>query len=321
MNCPTCDRKMRKHGTRADGRRRFRCVDCKKVHTETREHLFGDMRIDESTGLMALQLLCEGASVRAVVRITGLHKATVLKLLVLVGERVERFMAETIKDIPVEDVECDETWSYIGQKERSKKKNGVSDPQQGDAYTWLALERSSKLVLCWHLGRRNNLCADAFAEKLANATSGRFQVSTDGFEAYVDSLSYHVGDRTDYAMIRKEFGYEKDGQRQYAPPALIRSEKAVIYGEPNEKRVCTSHVERLNASLRMGLKRATRLTIAFSKCFRNHKAALSLWLGYYNFVKTHRSIRMPPAVKAGVTKRPWSMRDLVEAAMMGATTS
>lgn len=320
MNCPTCDRAMRKHGTRADGRRRFRCVDCKTVQTEARLHLFGDMRIDENTGLMALQLLCEGSSVRAVARVTGLHKGTILNLLVLAGERVERFMEQAIKDVPVEDVECDETWSYISCKERTKKKNGITDPQQGDAYAWLALERSSKLVLCWHLGRRTNQCADAFAEKLASATSGRFQVSTDGFEAYVDSLSYHLGERTDYAMIKKEFGYDKEGQRHYAPPSLISSEKTVIYGSPDEKRVCTSHVERLNMSLRNGMKRATRLTIAFSRCFRNHKAALALWLGYYNFVKSHRSIRMPPTMKAGVTSRPWSMRDLIEAAMAGATT-
>ncbi|MEM7048871.1 MAG: hypothetical protein AAF604_04390 [Acidobacteriota bacterium] len=170
--CPTCEATMRSHGKRADGRRRFKCFTCKKVHTEAREHLFGEMRVDEEKALMALALLCEGSSVRAVCRVTHLHKSTVLRLLKLAGDRAEQVMRNRIRDVPVEDVECDETWSYVGRKERSKKKDGIEDPQEGDAYAWIGLCRSSKLVLCWHLGRRNNLGADAFAEKLDYATAG-----------------------------------------------------------------------------------------------------------------------------------------------------
>ncbi|MEM7519149.1 MAG: hypothetical protein AAF368_19765, partial [Planctomycetota bacterium] len=223
-----------------------------------------------------------------------------------------------IKDVPVEDVECDETWGYVGSKERTKRKNNVSDPKQGDAYCWIGFERSSKLVLAWHLGRRGNLDADAFAEKLDSATAGRFQLSTDGHEPYLESLGYHVGGRSDYAMIRKEYGYGPEGNRQYAPPSLVKSEKAVVWGNPDKKRVCTSHVERFNASVRAGMKRMTRLTIAFSRCWENHKAALALWIGYYNFCRMHRSLKMTPAMAADVARRPWSMRDLLTAAM-GAT--
>ena len=256
----------------------------------------------------------QGSSVRAACRITGLHKTTALNLLVLDGERVERYMAKAIRDVPVSDVECDKVWSYIARKQRSKRLHNIEDPHQGDSYTWIALERHSKLVLAYHVDRRTNLAADAFVEKLDRATSGHFAVSTDAFEAYTDSLSYHLGTRTSYGIIRKEFGYDVEGQRHYAPPALVKSEKAPVYGRPDMDKVGTSRVERWNLSLRTGLKRMSRLTIAFSRCYRNHRAALSLWIGYYNFVRRHSSIRMAPAMAAGVIRQPWTMRDLMEAA-------
>jgi len=139
-------------------------------------------------------------------------------------------------------------------------------------------------------------------------------LSTDAFPGYPHSLNYHLGTRTDHGVIKKEFGYEKDGERRYAPPALISTEKSPGYGNPDPKRIGTSRVERWNLSLRTGLKRMSRLTVAFSRCWRNHKAALALWIGYYNFCRMHRTIRMTPAMKADVTRRPWSMRDLMEAA-------
>lgn len=142
--------------------------------------------------------------------------------LVDAGERVERFMTESIRGVKVADVECDEVWGFVGQKEKTKRQNGVEDPQQGDSYAWIAVERNSKLVLCCHVGRRDVQGADAFAEKLDRATAGRFTVGTDAFDRYVESLHYHIGARSDYGIIRKEFGYEAEGQRYYSPPALSR---------------------------------------------------------------------------------------------------
>ena len=318
--CPDCQTTMRKHGKRADGRRRFKCFPCRKVHTEPREHLFGEMRVDEDTAVMALTLLCEGSSVRATCRVTGLAKKTVLRLLVLAGERVESFMARHIRNVEVEDVECDEVWGFIGQKEKTKRRNRVTDPGQGDSYSWLAVERHSKLVLAHHVSRRTNRAADAFAEKLDRATAGAFQVSTDAFEPYVESLSYHLGARSSYGRIQKEFGYTEEGQGYYSPPALISAKKEAVYGEPDAARIGTSRVERWNLSLRTGLKRMTRLSICFSKCYRNHKAAMSLWIGYYNYCLRHSTIRMAPAMKADLISTPWTMRDLLEAAMGNATT-
>lgn len=170
-------------------------------------------------------------------------------------------------------------------------------------------------MLAFHVGRRTNQAADAFAEKLERATAGSFQISTDAFKPYMDSLNFHLGTRTSHGTIKKEFGYDEEGERRYSPPRLIGVEKGKSYGEPDMTKVGTSYVERLNLSLRTGLKRMTRLPIAFSRCWRNHRAALALWVGYYNFVSTHRTVKMPPAMAAGITRRPWSMRDLLEAAM------
>ncbi|MEM7048872.1 MAG: hypothetical protein AAF604_04395 [Acidobacteriota bacterium] len=126
-------------------------------------------------------------------------------------------------------------------------------------------------------------------------------------------MNYHVGARSDYGIIKKEFGYHPEGQRHYAPPALIKSEKGVVFGDPEPDRIGTSRVERWNLSLRMGLKRTSRLTVAFSKCWDNHKAALALWIAYYNFCKRHRTVKMTPAMASEITRRPWTMRDLMAA--------
>jgi transposase-like protein/IS1 family transposase len=313
--CPTCETTCRKHGKTRDGLQRFRCGKCGVTYQGQREQLFAGFRIPEETALMALTMLCEGSSVRATCRITGLHKKTVLGLLVYAGERVERFMAERIKDVPVTDVECDEVWGFIGCKEKTKARKGIDDAQLGDSYAWIAVDRNTKLVLCHHVGRRTKLGADAFAEKLDSATAGTFQVSTDGFEPYVDALGYHVGGRSSYGQIIKEFGYNAEGERRYSPPKLIGSKKAEIFGKPEFDRIGTSRVERWNLSLRTGMKRMSRLTIAFSRCWRNHKAAMALWIGYYNFCRMHRSIKMTPAMKADVARAPWSMRELISAAV------
>jgi IS1 family transposase len=277
------------------------------------------MWVDEDKAVLALTMLCEGSSVGAVARVTGLHKGTLLKLLVFAGERVERFMGDFIQDVPVEDVECDEMWGFIARKERTKRRKEIDDPQQGDSYLWIGLDRVSKLVLAHHVSRRTNQAADAFAEKLERATAGRFQISTDAFEPYVDSLSFHLGTRTSHGTLRKEFGYDEEGERRYSPPRLTGAQKDATYGNPDPDRIGTSYVERWNLSLRTGLERMTRLTIAFSRCWRVHKAALALWIGYYNFVTANRAEKMPPAMTAGITRRPWSMRNLLEAAA-GATT-
>ena len=313
MVCHNCQLAAKKHGKDRKGQQRWKCKPCRKTWTEIGERLFGEMRISEEKALLALNLLCEGSSIRSVSRLTGLHKGTIMKLLVLVGERCERFLAERIVDVPVKDVQCDELWGFVGMKEKTKARKGIDNALLGDAYCFIGFERDSKLVLAWHLGRRTNPHTDAFTEKLDRATDGRFQITTDGFSAYPPSIGYHLGTRTDYATIIKKYGYELEEQRRYSPPAIIGIEKEIIHGQPDPERACTSHVERQNLTLRMHLRRLTRLTNAFSKKWENLLAALALFFAWYNFCWMHSTIRMTPAMKAGVARRPWSMRDLLVA--------
>lgn len=166
--------------------------------------------------------------------------------------------------------------------------------------------------MAWHLGRRTEPHTDTFLEKVDRATAGGFQLTTDGFAAYPEAVSYHLGTRVDFATLVKEYGQDAEGERRYSPAKLTAAVKTPVFGNPKRSRVCTSHVERHNLSIRTHMRRMTRLTIAFSKCWENHRAALALFMAHYNFCRMHRSIHMTPAMKADVARKPWSMRDLME---------
>ncbi len=201
------------------------------------------------------------------------------------------------------DVQADEVWGYVAMKEGKKARLGVTDPEVGDSYCYTALERHSKLLVAWHLGRRTAQDADIFMEKLSAATAGQFQLSTDGFNGYPNAVEYNFGSRVDYAQLVKEYGQEGgEEQRRYAPPRLIGAEKIEIAGQPDEARICTSHVERHNWTLRGHLRRMTRLSNGFSRKRANLRAALALFFAYYNFCRMHRSICMTPAMAAGLTR-------------------
>ncbi|HVT19726.1 MAG TPA: IS1 family transposase [Thermoanaerobaculia bacterium] len=315
MQCQSCQAPAKKNGRDRRGNQRYSCRAC-GTFSERRARPLGAMRLPVDRAVLVLHMLTEGASVRTVERITGTEKKTILRLLVQVGAGCERLLAETVKGVAVQDVQADEVWGYVRCKQGTKERKGITDPEAGDAYCFIGLERHSKLVLAWQLGRRTSRDADFFMEKLAAATAAdRFQLTTDGFNAYPDAVEYNFGARVDYAQLVKEFGQEGgEEQRRYAPPRLIGAEKISVSGEPDEDRICTSHVERHNWTLRGHLRRMTRLSNGFSRKRANLRAALALFFAYYNFCKFHRAIRMTPAMKAGITRRPWSMADLLAAA-------
>jgi IS1 family transposase len=226
----------------------------------------------------------------------------------------ERLLEETIKAVPVQDVQADEVWTYIRCKQGTRARKGITDPDAGDAYCYIGIERHSKLVLAWHLGRRNTWDAHDFIQKLSTATAGDFQLSTDGFNGYPNAVDYAMGSRVDYGQVVKEFGNEGGEEgRRYAPPRLIGQEKIVVSGTPDEDRICTSHVERGNWTLRTHLRRFTRLSNGFSRKKQNLRAALALYFAYYNFCRMHKSIRMTPAMAAGIARKPWNVRELLAA--------
>lgn len=317
MVCHLCQAAAaKKFGKTRQGHQRYRCRTCRKTFSERPECPLGAMRIPIDRAILCLTLLCEGSSVRAVERITGTEKKTILRLLVQVGEGCERLLAEKVRGVAVADVQCDELWSYVTMKEGTKARKNSADPDAGDAYCFVGLERTSKLVLAFHLGRRNSWDAHDFAEKLSKATAGRFQLSTDGWNAYPAAVEFNLGARVDYAMLVKEYATAGGEEaRRYAPPRLIGSERIKVSGEPEGRRICTSHVERVNWTMRGHLRRLTRLSNGFSRKRENLRAALALFFAYYNLVKFHRSICMTPAMKAGVALKPWSVGELVVAAM------
>jgi IS1 family transposase len=200
-------------------------------------------------------------------------------------------------------------------KKMTRLAKGVTDPFVGDVYTFVGIERNTKLVLAWHMGQRDVPNTEAFTEKLNHATSGHFQVTTDRFPAYADAVSYSLGTRVDYAQLIKIYGRDRDpeGEQKYSPPEVVDTITKQIIGYADPRRICTSIVERGNLSIRTSLRRLTRLTNAFSKKWDNLKAAFALYFAYYNFCRIHSSIRCTPAMESGLTGHVWKLRELLTA--------
>lgn len=268
------------------------------------------MYTSSEKAVLILKMLVEGMSVRSIERLTGVHRDTILRLLVLAGQHCERLLEEKLRAVSVSDVQCDEIWGYVGCKE---KNNLDGDPLRGDAYCFVAIERNTKLIISWHLGRRTARDTVAFTEKIDEATQGRFQITTDGFKPYVDAVHYSLGTRVDFAQLVKIYSTPRDGEQRYSPAEVVDAVPVPRWGEPELKRICTSHVERQNLSIRMGMRRMTRLTNAFSKKWKNLKAAYALWFAFYNFCRVHSALRVTPAMQSGISDHIWGIGELLGA--------
>ena len=244
---------------------------------------------------------------------TGLDRTTIARLLVLAGERCENLLADTVQNLRVRDVEADEMWGFVGMKEKAKGNLYKAADTLGDAYTYVALERNSKLILAWHLGKRNRQDTLAFVLKLRNATEGRFQLTTDGWPSYPDAVERVFGSEIDYAQLVKVYAASRDGEQRYSPAEVVDVEVVPRAGMPDYERICTSHIERQNLTMRMQIRRLTRLTNAFSKKWENLRAAIALHFAYYNFCRIHQSLRVTPAMEAGLTDHVWELKELLAA--------
>ena len=310
MKCATCQNEAQRFGTNRNGSQRFRCVECKKTFSAKLADRVEGSYIEMARVEKVLQLLIEGCSVRSVERISGLHRDTILKLLVAAGEKCEKLLGRLIVNIRVEDVSADEIWGFVAKKQKALRED--DDPNYGDAYCFVAMENTTKLVLNFALGKRNQATTDIFIEGLRHATAhSRFQITTDGFGPYVPAIVNTLEDRVDFAQLIKVYRATPEGERRYSPAEVVSTEVVPVLGQPDPKKICTSHIERQNLTMRMQMRRLTRLTNAFSKKWENHWAALCLHFAYYNFCRIHKTLRVTPGMQAGITDRVWDISELL----------
>jgi transposase-like protein/IS1 family transposase len=316
MQCPTCQSEARKFGRDRDGNQRYQCQTCRKTFAARPARPLGDMRITLEKALVVLHHLVEGVSIRATMRLTGTNRNTILDLLTLMGERCESMLAGRINRIPVVDVQADEIWGFVSMKEKTRMRKYPDQIEIGDAYTFIGIERETKLILAWHLGRRSKEDAQEFAGKLAEATTGQFQITTDGFKPYKTAIPEAMSG-ADFAQLVKHYATKDDAHR-YSPGEVTGATKTPINGNPDEARISTSHVERQNLTVRMQNRRMTRLTNAFSKKWANHAASLALHFAYYNFCRPHQTLtqnadgtKTTPAMAAGLEDHVWTLEELV----------
>jgi len=262
--------------------------------------------------------LAEGSSIRAISRMTGVHQDTICRLGVRVGKGCAALLDAKMRNLTCKFLQLDEIWGFIGKKE--KHVSFDDDPTLGDVWTFCAIDSETKLVPAFKVGKRNRQTANSFLADIASRlnSNSRPQISTDGLAAYVDAVENAFGMNADYGMIMKSYGAdigEHHQERRYSAPDVVSIERRAVSGHPDMDLVSTSHIERLNGTTRLHMRRLTRLTYAFSKKLENFEAAVALHFAYYNFVRRHASLRMTPAMYAGIERDFWGVNDLIEAAL------
>jgi IS1 family transposase len=253
--------------------------------------------------------LVEGNSLRATARITGFARMTVEKLLRDLGAACRLFQRETLVNLSCKRVQCDEIWSFVGAKDKNVPVEKAGE--YGSIWTWTAIDADTKLCLSWLVGTRDAGTAYEFMSDVASRLRNRIQLTTDGNAAYLVAVDAAFGGDIDFATLTKVYGNDLGAERRYSPARIISSQAAVISGNPNPKHIATSYVERQNLTMRMHMRRFTRLTNGFSKKIEMHEHAVSLHFMHYNFVRVHQTLRVTPAMAAGVTDRLWSIADIV----------
>ncbi len=313
MICSTCKHEnYKKHGHDRHGNQRYRCLLCGITWIPAQPKPLGDMRIDKTKAVLCLRMLLEGNSIRTTERLTSVNRNTIMSLLTLVGNRAQEYWTNRMTGLNAENVQVDEVWGFVGCKEKIRNRLGRKD-ECGDAYCFMAIERDTKLLISWHVGKRDPNDTMWFCEKLRHATTGRFQITTDGYKPYYHLVPEAFNGQVDFSQLVKIFGRERGAsEAQYTPAQIIKIRKRVVWGHPDKNLISTSHIERCNLSIRMGVRRMTRLTNAFSKKWENHEAHLSLYFLYYNFCRVHATLKTTPAVAHGLTDRVWSIERLLD---------
>jgi IS1 family transposase len=269
-------------------------------------------RLDSTRRAQVVRWLVQGNSIRSTVRITGVAKNTVAKLLVELGACCVKFMDEAMVNLPCKRIQADEIWSFVGCKEKNVTLEKVErDGIVGSVWTWTAIDADTKLIPCWMIGTRDAGCATDFIQNLAGRLANRIQLTTDGLKVYLNAVYDAFGTEIDYAVLHKIYGRDMPDASRYSPAQCIGCEKKDAIGKPDPKHVSTSYVERANLSMRMSMRRFTRLTNAFSKKIENHAASVAIYFTWYNFGRVHQTLKTTPAMAAGVADHVWSVDEMV----------
>jgi len=262
-----------------------------------------------------LGLLVEGNSMRAITRLTGCSINTVTKLLIDVGTACSEYQDKALRNLSCKRIQCDEIWAFCGMKDKNVPAEHKGELGYGDVYTWTAIDADTKLILSFLVGKRDAEYAHAFMEDIASRLTNRVQLTSDGYKSYLEAVDDAFGGDIDYAQLVKHYGNpdgEAQGQKRYSPSRFVSAEKRGVCGDPDMAQVSTSYVERQNLTMRMSMRRFTRLTNAFSKKLENLEHAVALHFMYYNFGRLHKTLRVTPAMEAGVSDHVWSLEEIAQ---------
>lgn len=259
---------------------------------------------------LVLSLLSEGNSLRTISRVSGIARNTISKLLLDAGEKAQEMLDREMMNLSVAQLQVDEIWTFVGKKQKRLRENDSSE--FGDQYVFVALDADTKLVPAFRVGKRNGELAHSFMNELANRINTRFQLTTDAFAPYINAVDSVFGTEIDYGILHKQYGEEtREDRRRYSPAKIIAINKRVITGNPRRKNISTSYIERQNLTIRMQMRRFTRLTNAFSKSLKHLQAALAIHFWHYNFMRLHETLRVTPAMEAGISRHLWTWEEFL----------
>ena len=314
MTCANCKHVQVKRFGRYGKKRvqRYRCQGCGATFSDPQPRPLGEHRIELPTATQVIALMMEGVSIRAIARLTGVHKSTILDLLQTAGERCRKVFDERVREVKARVVQADELWTFVHTKEDHMSQD---DPREwGDAYIWMGIEANTKLVISYHIGKRGAADAMDFIKDLGDRVHGRLQLTTDGLREYVNAVEETFGADVDFAQLIKVYGRPKEaGPDWYGPAEVIATIPTPISGDPNPWLISTSYVERANLSVRTHLRRFVRLTNGHSKKLENLKACVAVYMAWFNFCRVHSTLRVTPAMESGLTDHVWSLAELLTA--------
>lgn len=267
--------------------------------------------ISDAKKIAVISALVEGCSVRSTSRLTGVSKGAILRLLVSVGDACAAYQDAVIRNVSAKRVQVDEIWSFVGAKEKNVTPENRERGAVGDVWTFTALDAETKLVISWMVGRRDAGCATGFLQDVESRLANRIQLTTDGHKMYLLAVPDAFASDIDYAQLVKVYGSDPEGQTRYSPAQCLGTKRIDIIGAPDHAHISTSYVERQNLNMRMNMRRFTRLTNAFSKKLDNHIAMIALFHMHYNFGRVHQTLRVTPAMEAGLSQHVWSIQEIV----------